>query len=510
MKKIIWIILPLLLLYNPAAFARQAQKKSCIPCAEIKNLRLPDVTIHTAEKIIPEKKDGKTPSPSKPFCQVRGTIGKELNFEVVLPEQWNERFIMGGNGGFGGELIYSMREWVDSNYVIAGTDLGHKGGLTASWALNNMERQLNFGHLGIHRTQAVAKAIIRHFYCKDPLYSYFVGLSRGGGQAMMEAQRYPDDFDGIAAGFPAFNWVAFSAEFIQNHQKIYPDPTHKTPVISRENLQLLQQLIMKKCDTLDGVRDSVLNDPCQCDFNVNELPLCANDQPAAGCFTKAQVLAIKTVYEGAKSKEGQPIHPGFPFGGEDERGGWDTWVVGNSASPLSEPSLQGFLGVESFKYLIFNDSTWDYSTYNFANFFKDTKYASAYLEATDTDYSAFKSKGKKIIFFQGWADPVISPLVIVQHYEAMEKIDPQLRDYARLFMLPGVLHMGGKGPDQANWVGALRDWVEKGIAPEMIIASKLTKPGEPSLSRPLFPYPYKAVYDGKGDPNKAGSFYKGK
>ena len=254
------------------------------------------------------------PSPSKPFCQVIGTIGKELNFEVVLPEQWNERFIMGGNGGFAGELIYSMREWVDSNYVIAGTDLGHKGGLTARWGLDNMERQLNFGHLGIHRTQAVAKAIINKFYCADPLYSYFIGLSRGGGQAMMEAQRYPDDFDGIAAGFPAFNWVGFSAEFVQNHQNIYPDPGHKEiPAISRENLQLLQQLIMKKCDMLDGVRDSILNDPRQCNFSVNELPLCPNDQPGAGCFTKAQVLAIKTVYDGASTKEGEKIHPGISF-----------------------------------------------------------------------------------------------------------------------------------------------------------------------------------------------------
>ena len=512
MKQCFLTILTLILLCNSAVHARtffQKEKDPCIPCEEIQKLRFPEVTILKASKVIPEKKDGKTPSPAKPHCQVLGVIGKEINFEILLPEKWNGRFVMGGNGGFAGELIYSMRETVDSNYVIGGTDVGHKGGLTAKWALNNMERQLNFGHLAIHRTQAVAKAIINQFYCSPPAYSYFVGLSRGGGQAMMEAQRYPDDFDGIAAGFPAFNWVAFCAEFVQNAQKIYPDPLHKdTPVITKANLQLLQKLIMQKCDMLDGVRDSVLTDPRDCHFNVDELPMCPNDRPGTDCFTKAQLLAIKTVYNGVSNKEGQ-IHPGFPFGGEDERSGWDTWIVGGK-SPLSEPSLQAFFGIESLKYLVFNNPDWDYSTYDFSTFFKDTRYASAYLDATDTDYSAFKKRGGKIIFFQGWADPVISALGIVQHYEAAEKKDPQIRDYARLFMLPGVLHMGGKGPDQADWLKALRDWVENGKAPERIVMSKLPKSGEPPLSRPVFPYPHKAVYNGKGDPNKESSFNKSK
>ena len=512
MKRFALLSLILAFLFNVNVNAGtffQEEKDPCIPCEDIQKLKLPDVTILKATKIIPEKKDGKTPSPAKPHCQVLGVIGKEINFEVLLPEKWNGRFVMGGNGGFAGELIYSMREAIDSNYVIAGTDVGHKGGLTAKWALNNMERQLNFGHLAIHRTQAVAKTIINHFYYSPPAYSYFVGLSRGGGQAMMEAQRYPDDFDGIAAGFPAFNWVEFCAEFVQNAQKIYPDPKIDSPVITKSNLLLLQKMIMQKCDMLDGVRDTVLNDPRDCHFNLDQLPICPGDKAGDGCFTKAQVEAIKTIYKGVSNKDGQ-IHPGFPFGGEDERGGWDVWTVGTSTSPLSEPSLQAFFGIESLKYLVFNDSTWDYSKYDFSAFSKDTKYAAAYLDATDTDYSAFKKRGGKIIFFQGWSDPVISPLGIIGHYEAAEKKDPQLRDYARLFMLPGVLHMGGKGPDQANWLQALRDWVEKGTAPERIIMSRHPLYGLPPRSRPVFPYPYKAVYDGKGDTNKESSFQKSK
>ena len=512
MKPSILLILLLICFGHSNVYAGsffQKEKIACIPCSELQNLRLPDVTILKATSIVPEKKDGKMPAPAKPHCQVLGRIGKELNFEVLLPDNWNERFIMGGNGGFAGELIYSYREVLDSGYAIAGSDVGHKGGLTAKWALDNMQRQLDFGHLGIHRTQAVAKAIIDKYYCSYPLYSYFLGVSRGGGQGMMEAQRYPEDFDGIVSGFPAFNWVPFSGKFVQNAQKIYPDPNHKVPVITRENLQLLQKLIMGKCDMLDGVRDSILTDPRECHFNLAELPICPNDQPGAACFTKEQALAIKTVYSPLANKEGT-IHPGFPFGGEDERNGWDNWIVGAAASPLSEHSLQAFFGIESLKYLVFNDSTWDYSKYNFSDFYKDTHYASAYLDATSTDYSAFNNRKGKLILFQGWADPVISALGIVGHYETVEKKDPQLRDYMQLFMLPGVLHGGGKGPDQANWIGAIRDWVEKGIAPQRITLSRLPQNGPAPFSRPTFPYPHKAVYDGKGDPNKESSFTESK
>lgn len=483
------------------------QKAPCIPCEELQRLRLPDVTIIKATRVVPEKKDGKTPIPGTPHCQLLGRIDNELNFEVLLPEKWNERFIMGGNGGFAGELVYSMRETMDSGYVIAGTDLGHKGALTAKWALDNMRRQIDFGHLAIHRVQSVAKSIINSYYCSYPLYSYFIGVSRGGGQGMIEAQRYPDDFDGIVSGFPAFNWVPFSAKFVQNAQKIYPHHAD-TPVISRANLQLLQKAIMQKCDMLDGVRDSILNDPRACPFRVDDLPLCPGDKPGDGCLTKAQAEAIKTVYSGLIVDNVQ-VHPGFPLGGEDERNGWDNWTVGAPNSPLPEHSLQAFFGIESLKYLVFNDSAWDYAKYDFSNFFRDTRYASAYLNGTSTDYSAFKARKGKLLLFQGWADPVISALGIVGHYEAVEKTDPALRDYMRLFMLPGVLHGGGKGPDQANWVRLIRDWVEKGEAPQRIVLTRLPVYGTP-LSRPAFPYPHKAIYDGKGDPSKDSSFTESK
>ncbi|CAN5151879.1 hypothetical protein BH23BAC1_BH23BAC1_41220 [soil metagenome] len=224
-------------------------KNSCITCEELKNLKLPDVRISEVVKI----------ETGTSHCKVLGTIGKEINFELLLPTLWNGRFVMGGGGGFVGSIQNMARSSVDSGYATAGTDTGHQAdGLKADWALNNMERQVNFGHLAVHRTAEVSKALISHFYCSDAEYSYFIGCSRGGGQAMMEAQRYPEDFDGIVAGAPAFNWPANGAEFIQNSQTIYPNPARlNEPVITKENLQLLQALILNYCDVNDGVKELV-------------------------------------------------------------------------------------------------------------------------------------------------------------------------------------------------------------------------------------------------------------
>jgi feruloyl esterase len=173
---------------------------------------------------------------------------------------------------------------------------------------------------------------------------------------------------------------------------------------------------------------------------------------------------------------------------------------------LNFPSLQFGFGTEMFKYLVFNNPDWDYSTYDFSNFLKETKYASSYLDATSTDYSAFKNRGGKMIIYHGWNDPALSALATIDHYNAARKDDNEIGEYIRLFLLPGVLHCGGgPGPGQADWIALVRNWVEKGIVPERVVVSK-KKEGEDVISRPVFPYPKKATYDGKGDVNKESSF----
>lgn len=502
MKRIIFNMIAVVALmhFQLFLFAEISDNQTpCIPCEDLKSLVLPDITISEAMVI-------KKPVP---HCKVLGRIGSEINFELLLPQDWNERFAMGGGGGFVGSIQNMAKNTISKGYATAGTDTGHQGnGIKADWALNNMERQVNFGHLAIHRTAVVSKVIISQYYCSKPAYSYFMGCSRGGGQAMMEAQRYPNDFDGIVTGAPAFNWPALGAEFIQNTKAIYPDPDKlDQPVITEANLNLLQRLVLEQCDAIDGIEDQILNDPRACDIDFKQLPMCQGDIAGDDCFTIPQLEAIKTVYSGVKVGD-EDIYPGFPFGGENEKGGWNPWIVGpeERAERTDFPSLQFGFGTEMFKYLVFNDPDWDYSSYDYRDFMKETRYASAFLDATSTDYSAFKAHGSKMIIYHGWNDPALSALATIEHYEAAKKLDAELDNYIRLFMLPGVLHCGGgPGPSQVDWLELVRSWVEKGKAPDRVIVSKPNKEGE-SQTRPVFPYPKTAIYDGKGNPNNEKSF----
>jgi hypothetical protein len=295
MKKSILFFLMVLPLVVPFCLSAQGTTggKNCIPCEQLMNLRLPDVTRLEAKSMQSDSIEGQVIK--VPFCRLLGKISKEIYFELLLPNSWNERFIMSGGGGFVGNIQNGFRDKVNLGYVTAGTDAGHKGsGVDASWGLDNMERQLDFGKLAVHLTAVVSKSIIHSFYCKDAAYSYFMGCSRGGGQAMVEAQFYPEDFQGIVCGAPAFNWPAIGAKFIQISQKNYPEPGNlKTPVITKDNLRLLQAEVLKQCDTLDGVKDGIVSNPGGCKFDFSRLPVCADNVATAGCFTSKQLEAIK-------------------------------------------------------------------------------------------------------------------------------------------------------------------------------------------------------------------------
>ena len=480
---------------------------TCIPCTEISDLRLPDVVILEATEINPESSDSERSG--RAHCKILARIGKEINFELLLPLEWNGRFAMGGGGGFVGNIQNMVKYSINQGYATAGTDTGHEGhGLKADWALNNMERQLNFGHAAIHKTAEVSKVIIFNFYCADPEFSYFLGCSRGGGQAMMEAQRYPEDFDGIVSMAPAFDWPGIAAEFIQNSKALYPDPQNlNEPLLTKDNQRLLQEAVLDACDAVDGLKDGLITDPRDCNFSPDDLPLCPEGDLGEDCFTEEQIRIIKTIYDGV-TVEGKVVYPGFPLGGENRAAGWNSWIVGPEPSLklLGFPSLQFGFGTEMFKYLIYNDPEWDYSTYDYKNFWKDTEYAASYLNATNPDYSAFKNSGGKILFTHGWEDPALSALATIDHFENILEIHPDADDFTKLYLLPGVLHCGGgPGPSGVDWLIVIRNWVENGEAPDRIVTNK-EKNGEVVLSRPVFPYPRNAVYDGKGDPNLETSF----
>ena len=504
MKRIKFQLLFVLALHLLSACAiaqieNRPKASPCILCQELKNLDLPDVDISEASQV----------DAPVSHCKIFGTVGKEINFELLLPEDWNARFVMGGNGGFAGTIndLFENRKRVTKGYAIALTDTGHKGSIyKADWALNNMERQVNFGHLAVHRIAVVAKAIMKQYYCSAPAYSYFYGCSKGGGQGMIEAQRYPEDFDGIVAGAPAIKWPEFSAAFIHNGTVMYPEPDNlDQALISKTHLELLQASILEQCDYIDGIKDGILNDPTECNFDIELLPKCPDKEANDSCFTSSQLDGIKKVYDGVKIADVK-IYPGFPFGSERR---WPQVIVDPDAKDLEEfgyPTRMFAFAVDFFKYLVFQDPNWDYKSYDFSKLKVDTRYASSYLDATSTDYAAFKNRGGKMILFHGWNDAVQSAYTAIEYYEALKKEDGQVGDYIRLFMLPGVGHcFDGIGPNEVDWVELVRNWVEKNIAPERVVLLK-KEDGKISITRPVFPYPKKAVYNGKGDPSKESSF----
>jgi hypothetical protein len=503
-------IFALLLGFYPLYFFGQsiANSKACLPCEQLKELRLPDLTILKAESLA--KDTIKSPEVwippsviSVPFCKVSGRISKEIDFELLLPQNWNGRFLMSGGGGFVGSIQNNLIDYVNSGYATVGTNTGHVGNsLMADWALNNMERQINFGRLAIHRTAVVSKSIINVFYCAYPVYSYFLGCSRGGGQAMVEAQFYPEDFNGIVAGAPAFNWPAIGAKFIQGCQLNYPDPKALTrPIITKDNLKLLQEHVLRQCDNIDGLSDKIINDPRDCKFDFSKLPVCPNDKAGPNCFTNQQLAAIKAIYS-PMSVEGKIVYPAFPYGLEAEIGSWDTWIAGSSQFP----SLHYMFGTNMFKFLVYNSPSWDYTKYDFRKFFEETRYASSYLDATKTDYSDFKKHNGKMIMYHGWNDPALSAYATTQHYEEAMKNDKDLQSYIRLFLLPGVLHCGGgTGCDSVDWVKLIQDWTENDKAPERVVFSKMEN-GKAVMTRPVYPFPKVTIYSGKGESIDEKSF----
>lgn len=479
----------------------------CLKCERLKDLKLPDVTILSVE----EKASDTIASPApwipqvyitKPFCRVMGRISKEINFELLLPQAWNGRFLMSGGGGFVGSIQNDMKGRVNDGYASAGTDTGHQGdGFTAEWAYNNMERQLNFGRLAVHRTAAVSKAIIASFYCKEASFSYFLGCSRGGGQAMVEAQYYPQDFDGIVAGAPAFSWPAIGAKFISIIQKNYPNLNDLTPIITSDNLKLFQEHVLKQCDNLDGLNDKIITEPRNCKVDLSKLPACPNNQPGAACFTKEQLAVFRAVYEPLVIDQ-KTVYPGFPLGLEAEQGAWDAWIAGTNQTP----SLHYMFSTNMYKYLVFNNPDWDYTKYDFKKYFQETQFASSFLDATSVDYSEFKKRNGKMIMYHGWNDFALSANITIEHFEAALKQDKDLNSFIRLYLLPGVLHCGGgTGCDNVDWLGLIQSWVEKNQPPDRVVSSKRVE-GKTVATRPLYPYPKVTVYGGSGDASQEKSY----
>jgi hypothetical protein len=460
---------------------------------------LPDVKV-TEAAAVPAPTTGPI---TVAHCRVAGVIGTEIRFSLLLPDEWNHKFLMGGGGGFVGSVDNQAQASVNAGYATGGTDTGHKASATqAAWALNNLERQVNFGFLAVHRTAEVAKAIVRSYYGSNETRAYFSGCSNGGRQALMEAQRYPDDFDGIVAGAPAYDFTAIGAQFIKDIRAAFPDPAKLSAPFPQELLKSVEAQIVEKCDALDGVKDGLIDDPRACKIDVATL----------SGLSDAQRATLKAVYGETRNKDGV-IYPAQPVGGEGQMAGWTLWIAGVNPQLVAAeqaPSLRYAFGTQMFKYFVFNDPAWDYTRYDLSTFKKDTAMAATLLNATSPDLDAFKRRGGKLLMWHGWSDPALTALASIRYYEQVQARDAAARDYFRMFMLPGVLHCaGGTGPDTVDWATAIDDWVEKGKAPDRVIARKRAGVGAAATvvrTRPLCPYPQHAVYNGTGSIDEVANF----
>jgi hypothetical protein len=498
---------------NAGAQDARITKSAESDCAAMTSLAIEDVHITQAAAVQPTA--AQRAAGRAPLCRVAGVIGAEIHFVALLPDNWNRRFVMGGGGGYVGAVDNNAQNSVNAGYATSGTDTGHEGSaLTARWALHNDERQINFAYLAVHRTAEVTKRIIAAYYGSAPVKSYFYGCSNGGREGLVEAQRYPADFDGIVVMAPAIDFGTFSTSFIRNMQVQFPTGDFSKPMVTAENLTLLQSKILDACDAGDGAHDGLLEDPRSCHFSLASLPACPNDAAGADCLTRAQRAAVEQIYSPVRAN-GTTVYPGQPFGNE---GSWGGWITGISAPSMTAtgkhaPTEQGAFGTEFFKYFVFGDSTWDYTHYDLTYAAADVRRASTLLGATNTDLSAFTSRGGKLILAHGWSDPALNALATIHYYEAVKARDASADRYLRLYLLPGVLHCaGGTGCDVVDWYSAISDWVERGVAPTRISASKLGPaptqgaPRPTVRTRPLCPYPQHASYSGSGSTDDEKNF----
>ena len=468
------------------------------PCESLLSLKLPEATVLSAT-LVPE---GPFTPPSatttaKPIrvptaCRVVGRIQPAINFEVWMPASgWNGKFQAVGGGGFAGVISYgAMATALNRGYATASTDTGHStpGG---AWAQGRPELVTDFAYRAIHETTLKSKAIVEAFYGSGPSKSYFVGCSTGGRQGLMEAQRFPNDYDGIVAGAPANFWTRLIAGSLWVATAA---PREGTTLTARE-FDLLNKEAIKACDAKDGVTDGLIANPAACSFDP-QVAQCLGTS-GDGCLTPAQVKAAKRIYSPAVNpRTKEVLFPGMPPGGEA------TWGALAGERPFSIPA-------DFFKYFVYDNAEWDWRRMDFDKDVAalDAKYA-AMFNAVDPDLSAFKARGGKLIMYHGWNDQLISPFNTINYYDNVTKVmgAANTADFARLFMAPGMQHCaGGPGPNTFDAVGALDQWVERGTAPDQLVATRSNN-GVVERSRPLCPYPQLAVYKGTASIDEAANF----
>ena len=456
-----------------------------------------------------------TGSPAVNYCLVKLKVDPAVNIWVSMPTTgWNGRFRAEGNGVYAGGTPAIAQDSVKQGFVGVTTDTGHStSALSGAFGMNadrtpNTQLQIDFAYRSEHLMAAVGKQVVKAFYGKDALRSYWYGCSTGGRQGMMMAQRYPEDYDAILAGAPAMHWDRFQA------YQIWPQVVYKTLAVtplSTAKRTLVTGQAVAACDGADGVMDGVIGDPRTCTYDPRQdtsITKASCTSADGTCLTPGEADAVQRIWGGARNAGGDLLWPGI------ERGA-DIGALGGAA-PFPIP-------IEQARYWVYFDPSWDWNTLTLANyetFFNDNIRMVGPMMATDNpDISAFKARGGKVIMYHGWADQLIMPEGTVNYYGRMKAAVANADDFSRLYMVPGMGHCSGGGTDSfgqgssgtvpmtpdRDVFRALMAWSEKGTAPNAITASKVQS-GLVVRTRPLCPYPQVAKYKGTGSTDDASSF----
>lgn len=541
---------PLTLLASALLLAASAvaQSADTAKCTSLQQLQLDQARVLSAEVVA----TGAFVAPPRPtgaaeqiplykqlptFCRVKveatPTADSNIQIEVWLPiDNWSGRFQGQGNGGFAGEIGFDgLARALANNDATAGTDTGHfADGIDASWALHHPEKITDYGWRGVHQMSAQAKAVIAAYYRAPAKHSYFTSCSDGGREALMEAQRFPADYDGILAGAPAYNWTSLLTNAAIGMQTLFADNASYIPAT---DIPFIHQAIVANCDKRDSVKDGVIADPPACHFDPAKLA-CKSGH-TENCLTAAQVKSLSAIL--AEHKVGDTtLRAILPAGGELDPNGWPSWITGQEPG---KSAMAGF-GQGYFANMVYDDPKWNFRTFDpVAGLAAAREKTGEALNATNPDLSAFRDRGGKLIMYHGWADAAISPIYSIDYYEGVQQKlgKDQTATFTRLYLMPGVKHCSeGPGPDAIgqwgvpsmkesdasnNVIHALEDWVEQNKVPQAIIATKYgEQPGHPAdphqppladfhkilMTRPLCPYPQQAHYKGTGSKKNAASF----
>lgn len=483
-----------------------------------------------------------TATASDGACVVTGTIAPAIGFEVRLPlHGWTQRFVQTGCGGLCGSLRIQAEKAegcapvTDGAVVLASSDMGHRG-MDMAWG-DDPEKRIDFAWRGVHLTTLAAKALIRAFYGQPQRYAYFSGCSDGGREALIEAQRYPDDFDGIAAGAPALN---FTVQNSFHHAWLAHANTGADgrAILLAADTQVLHRAVLAACDGADGLVDGQITDPRTCRFDP-AVTRCQGAYEPGQCLTDAKIAVARAIYRGAHDASGTALEVGpLQPGSELE---WVGVFVPRTAEGRIGSAM---MALDTVNHLLFTPNrTYAIADFPFtAQFHADSEAARALYSADNPDLAPFAAHGGKLILWHGWSDPHISPINTIDYYARVGRTlgDARRDGFVRLFLFPGMGHCGGgDGPSEFPLLATLMAWVEDGAAPGVLVAHReqprppagpppgAARDGPPPefvaemqrkqaelarfgpRSRPVYAYPQVAVWNGTGPVDEAGSFHAG-